>query len=71
MKIGRHIIRIVNFLKCILINVQGRVTNLGRLRPHCVFFINCLLVCLLSAQPSDCSSLSSCTRSIMALHVCS
>ena len=31
MKIGRHIIRIVNFVKCILINVQGGgVTDLGQ-----------------------------------------
>jgi len=42
-----------------------------RLRPHCVYFINYLLICLLSAQPFNCSSLSSCTRSIMALYICS
>jgi hypothetical protein len=38
---------------------------------HTVFFINCLLVCLLSAQPSDCSSLSLYTKSITALYICS
>jgi hypothetical protein len=38
---------------------------------HTVFFINCLLVCLLSAQPSDCSSLSLCIKSTTALYICS